>query len=104
MDLPQDALRRFQMFEDIEEENAVEVFLKLGEAANAATGRLISANGLEYLACVFHAVDVADLVSVVSGDRDLFNAIALMVELDDDLRVEVEILGHVAEVDALQGM
>ncbi len=46
---------------------------------------------------VLHAVDVADLVAVVGGDRDLRDPEPCLVQLDDDLGVEVEAVDVVVE-------
>jgi hypothetical protein len=60
-------------------------------------------HGFEAVPCVFEAVDVADFVAVVGGDGDFGDAEAGEVELDDDVGVEVEVVGVALEGDAFEG-
>ncbi len=52
---------------------------------------------------VLEAVHVADLVAVIGGDGQLLDAEAGEEELDDDLGVEVEVVGVEGEGDLLEG-
>ncbi len=52
-----------------------------------------------HVACVLQSVDVADLVTVEGRDRDLDDPLPGVNELDDDLGVEVEIVGVTLERD-----
>src|ERR1035438_678590 len=56
-----------------------------------------------YVPRVFHAVDVADLVAVIGGNRQLPDAHLGTKQLDDDLRVEMKIVGIPAEGQFFQG-
>ena len=53
--------------------------------------------------CVAETVDVADLVAVVGGDRDLDDALPGLDQLHDDLRVEVEVVVVAVEGQVPQG-
>jgi len=55
-----------------------------------------------HVAGVPQAVHVADLVAVVGGDRDLDDPLPGVVQLDDDLGVEVEVVGVAVERDGAQ--
>jgi hypothetical protein len=77
----------------------------LGElrgADAAGTGAPVAQHRRDDIACVTEALDAADLVAIVRGDRNLDDPHALVLELDDDLGVEVEVIGHRREVDLLQ--
>src|SRR5207244_9698954 len=54
------------------------------------------------VARVRDALHVADLVAVVRGDRELFDALPGFVELEDDLGVEVETVRVALERNPLQ--
>src|SRR3712207_7140620 len=57
---------------------------------------------------VGNAVDMTDLVAVVSWDRHLFDQVAALKKLQDDLRVEVPVRGqrrseeHTSELQSRQ--
>src|ERR1035438_9752242 len=51
---------------------------------------------------VFHAVDVADLVAVIGGNRQFPDAHSGAEQLDDDLCIEMKIVGVPAEGQLLQ--
>src|SRR6266542_1658247 len=81
-----------------------EILLELGVALDRTASQLVAPHGFDYVAGVFEAVDVTELASVVGGDRHFLDVIVLVVELDNDLRIEVEIIGHPGKVDVLQGV
>ncbi len=75
---------------------------KLRILADRFDARAVPPDGLGDIPRVPHAVHVADLVSVVSGDWYLGDPESLVLELDDDFGIEVEVVSHLAEVDPLQ--
>src|SRR5579885_333349 len=80
------------------------IFLVFRISLNGATRAVIAVNGAQDVSGVPHAVDVTNLVAIEGGDGNLADAEALMMQLNDDLRVEMEIIGHVGEVDLLEGV
>ena len=75
-----------------------EILRKLGSSLAGANSTMISPYGAKYILCIFHAVHVADFVAVVSRDWHLVNPKCLVVQLDYNLRVEVEIISHPGKV------
>jgi len=83
------------------------VLLGQADAAAVAEPGLLEPVGhhvLGHVGGVGHALDVADLVPVVGGDRDLGDPHARVVQLDDDLGVEVEAVRVLLERDPLEGV
>ena len=74
----------------------------LGRCSRPASCRRNSMHALDYVLGVLEAVDVRDLVAVVGRDRHLLDAEAARLELDDDLRVEVEVVAVGFERDLRQ--
>ena len=70
--------------------------------AESELGRAVLHDVADHVPGVLHAVDVADLVAVVGGDRDLDDAPAGVDQLHDDLGVEVEVVGVLLERDRRQ--
>src|SRR5687767_5581035 len=59
--------------------------------------------GFEYVPRVFHPIHVADFVAVESRDRQFRDAQFSENKLDDDLGVEMEIVGVLLEWNLSQG-
>ena len=81
------------------------VLLVEGDPAAVAESGLLQAVGDDVLGDVLgisHAVDVADFISVVRGDRHLGDPHAGVVQLDDDLGIEVEPIGVLLERNPLE--
>jgi hypothetical protein len=53
---------------------------------------------------ILHSVYVADFVAIVGGNGNFVDAKALVLELDDDFRVEVEIVRHLGEINTAEGV
>ena len=83
-------------------QRVVRLRLVLGVVLQAELVRLITKHRRHDVGRVLHSVDVADLVSVVRRYRKLFDAQACCMELDDDLGVEVEVVGVAVEGDLLE--
>ena len=64
----------------------------------------VAIDGFGHIFGVLQAVYIADLGAVVGRDRDLFDAEPFVAQFDDDLRVEVEIIGHVLGSNPAQGV
>ena len=75
-----------------------EVLGELGRAHDATAGALVAAHGTQNVARILQPVHVAQFGSIVGRDRNLTDRHRLMVEFDDDLRVEMKIVGHPGEI------
>ena len=49
------------------------------------------------------SIDAADFISVVSRDRHLVDAIALLEKLENDLSIEMPVAGELIERDVAEG-
>ena len=82
----------------------VEVFGKFGVGMSAVDAGTVAVDRFYDIFGVFDAVDVTNFVAVVGGNGDFVDAEALVLEFDNDCRVEVEIMGHFGEIDAAEGV
>ena len=73
-----------------------EVLGEFRRAHHAAAGPPVAPHGAHNVLRVLQAIHVADFGAVVGRDRHLADLHGLVVQLDDDLGVEVEIVGHAA--------
>jgi hypothetical protein len=64
----------------------------------------VAHRGEHHVLGVLHPVHAGDLVSVVGGDGQLEDAGPRVEQLEDDLGVEVEVVGVEREGDAAQGL
>src|SRR5215471_16595323 len=76
-----------------------EVLAILGIFGDRALRAMISIDGPAYIERIPHSVYITNLVAIICGDRHLADMMALMVQFDNDFRVEVKIIRHVREVD-----
>src|SRR3974390_188114 len=81
-----------------------EVLLILGIPPDRPPRLLIAVDRPKDVLRVAQPVHIADLGAVERGNRYLADPEALVVQLDDDLRVEVEVIGHVRQVYFPQGV
>ena len=79
-----------------------EILFEFRVACDAATGLLITGDCPRDVARIPQTVDVTNLGSVVRRNRDLFDSVTLVIQLDYDLRVKVEIIRHFREIDFTQ--
>src|ERR1043166_1653292 len=79
-----------------------EILFEFRGACDAATGLLITRDCPRDVARIPQTVDVTNLGSVVRRNRDLFDSVTLVIQLDYDLRVKVEIIRHFREIDFTQ--
>src|SRR5713101_2695539 len=78
------------------------VFLKLQVALDRPAGLLVAPDGSHDITGVLHSIDITKFGSVVGGNRHFFYRVALVLQFDDDFRVEMKIICHVGEVDTAQ--
>src|SRR5579872_352138 len=79
-----------------------EVLLEFRPTLHRTNSRFVPANRLGYFQRIFDSVDVADLPSVIGGDGNFLDTKSLVLQLDDDLRIEMEVVRHPGKVDFSQ--
>ncbi len=79
-----------------------EIFLEFRETPHRPAGLLVAPHRPDHVPGILEPVHVADLVAVISRNRHFLDPVALVMQLDDDLGVEVEIIRHPREIDLPQ--
>src|SRR5215510_11890933 len=79
-----------------------EILFIFGITIDGADRAFITNYRPEYIAGVSESVDITDFSAVIRRDRYFEDAKSLMLKLNDDLRVEVKIIGHLGEIDLFQ--
>ena len=76
-----------------------EILLELGVPGHGVDALLVMTDCRKHVPCVLHSVHITNLIAVVCGNGNLDDPEALVMQLDDDLGVEVESVGHLRHVD-----